>query len=393
MRLNDILRQAVRPLAAYKLRTTLTLLGILIGVAAVISLTTLMQSASTRVTGRVQNLGTNLVIVTMNPLVKASNSQHDLTIQDAHKLGRIAGFQSAAAVDYETTAAAHNAQRAGVTVYGAGPDLTGVLKYQLAKGRFLTHRDEHQQSRVALLGADTSKRLFGAANPVGRHVVINHETFRVVGLLAPKGDVFSINQDAVAVIPITTYQTQSGIHAVDSVYLKTQGASASPSALHQLRRLLNRMVGGSDRYTIMTQSEILSVTQEITQVLTQVLAGVAAISILVGGIGMLNVLFISVSERVKEIGVRKSLGARRVDILWQFMAEAMLVSTTGGLLGAAAGMAASWALTQEFHLAMTLHLWLPAEGVMASAALGMVFGIVPAMRAAWLVPAAALRID
>lgn len=393
MRMGDLLGQSMRPLMAYKLRTSLSLLGILIGVAAVIALTTLMKSASNSVTSRVENLGTNLVVVTMNPLVRASNGAHDLSLQQAAHLGHLPGFSLASPVDYETTSIHHGASAAGVTVYGASPKLTTLLQYHLADGRDLTKRDQPKASQVLLLGAQTSRQLFGSRNPVGKSVTLNGQHYVVQGTLAPKGAFFNINQDAVAIVPITTYQHQSHIRTVDSVYLRAKGASVTASDVSGLSHTLDHLLGGSNRYTVMTQSTILGVTREITRLLTQVLAGVAAISILVGGIGMLNVLFISVSERVREIGVRKSLGARRRDILWQFLMEAVFISLFGGLLGVALGISASWALTRSLKITMVLHPAIPALGLAFSVGLGVLFGILPALRAAGLPPARALRTD
>ncbi len=393
MRIDDILRQSVRPLVVYKLRTTLSLLGILIGVAAVITLTTLMQSASHSVTGRVENLGTNLVIVTMNPLMRASNGIHDLSLQQAEELGQLPGFSLASPVDYETTSIRWGRAQAGVTVYGASPKLTTILRYRIARGHALTPRDLVWHRRVTLLGAQTSRELFGGKNPVGKSVTLNGQAYEVLGILAPKGAFLNINQDAIAIVPIATYQQQSHIHAVDSVYLRARGASVSRADIRVLDRQLSHMLGSANRYTVMTQSAILGVTHKITRLLTQVLAGVAAISILVGGIGMLNVLFISVSERIREIGVRKSLGARRIDILWQFLMEAVSIALLGGLFGATLGIFASWLLARDLHIVMVLKPEIPALGLVASVILGVLFGIVPALRAAGLAPAQALRSD
>ena len=333
MRIDDLARQAWRPLWMYKMRTSLSLLGILIGVAAVIALITLMQSASASVGGRIQNLGSNLIVVTMNPLVQASNARHDLTYREASQLGRLPGIALAAPVDYETSVVSHGRRQSPATVYATTPALTSVLQYQLAYGRFLTALDVAQHLNVVLLGADTSLQLFGHTDPVGKTVMLDGEPDTVVGVLAAKGAFFSVNQDAVAIMPISTFRDWHHVPQVDSVYLRARDPGLLQTALGAVNRHLSRLLTGSNRYTILTQSQILTLTQEIAGLLTKVLVGVAAISIVVGGIGMLNVLLISVSERVREIGVRKSLGARRLDVLMQFLLEAVLVSFTGGLAG------------------------------------------------------------
>lgn len=393
MRMDDLARQAWRPLWTYKLRTTLSLLGILIGVAAVIALITLMQSASASVGTRIEGLGSNLVVVTMNPLVNASNSGRDLTLREADRLRALPGIQTGAPVDYETTAVTYGHRQAATTVYASNPVLTQVLQYHLAFGRYLTRVDQARHLNVVVLGAQTSTSLFGHQNPVGRTVTIDGQPDVVVGVLAAKGAFFNVNQDSVAMVPLTTYRDVHAGEAIDSVYLRTHSTAELPMVVHELSRELNSWVGGSDRYTVMTQSQILNLTQEIAGLLTQVLVGVAAISIVVGGIGMLNVLVISVSERVREIGVRKSLGARRMDLLLQFLLESVLISFAGGVLGVALGIGISWGITHTLNLAMVLSPVVPAGALAASIALGVVFGLYPALRASRLAPAVALRCE
>ncbi len=393
MRIDDLARQAWRPLWMYKMRTSLSLLGILIGVAAVIALITLMQSASASVGGRIQNLGSNLIVVTMNPLVQASNARHDLTYREASQLGRLPGIALAAPVDYETSVVSHGRRQSPATVYATTPALTSVLQYQLAYGRFLTALDVAQHLNVVLLGADTSLQLFGHTDPVGKTVMLDGEPDTVVGVLAAKGAFFSVNQDAVAIMPISTFRDWHHVPQVDSVYLRARDPGLLQTALGAVNRHLSRLLTGSNRYTILTQSQILTLTQEIAGLLTKVLVGVAAISIVVGGIGMLNVLLISVSERVREIGVRKSLGARRLDVLMQFLLEAVLVSFTGGLLGVAVGIGISVELTRALNLEMMLQPVVPVVALAASVVLGIVFGLYPAARASRLAPADALRFE
>ncbi|NMP22069.1 ABC transporter permease [Sulfobacillus harzensis] len=393
MRMDDLARQAWRPLWTYKLRSGLSLLGIFIGVAAVIALMTLMKSASSGVSARIENLGSNLVVVTMNPLVSATNSHRDLTLAEANRLTTVKGVAVGAPVDYETSAVTARGKKAVATIYASTPPLTSsVLQYHLAYGRYLTRVDEARHLDVAVLGAETSRTLFGPVNPVGRTVMIDGEPDTVVGVLAAKGAFFDVNQDAVAMVPLTAFRDQHGSQAVDSVYLRTRSSSVT-KVVNRLGRHLNHWVGGSARYTILTQSQILNLTQEISHLLTQVLVGVAAISIVVGGIGMLNVLLISVSERVREIGVRKSLGARGMDILLQFLLEAVLISGTGGILGVGAGVGISWEITRQLHLSMHLSPIVPLVALAFSVGLGMLFGIYPAARAARLAPAVALRCE
>lgn len=393
MRIEDGLSQAVRPLVVYKLRSALSILGILIGVMAIITLILVMRSVASNISTRVQGLGSNLVVVTMNPLVRASNGYGDLTIGQAERLGHLRGFASAAGADFEDTTIRHGTSGAAVTVYAADPTLTHVLQYHLARGRLIRSDDVRYARHVVVLGSQTSRQLFGRQDPLGRHVSINGGSYRVVGVLAPKGAFFDVNQDAVAVMPLSTYEETSGIRSVDVLYLTARGEAPSAAALHRLNRALEKDIGseGSGRYTVMTQSEILSVTHHVGSLLTKVLLGVAAISIVVGGVGMFNVLLMSVSERVREIGIRKSLGARRLEILLQFLLEAVLTAAVGAGLGTIGGIGASMAMTRAMDVDLRLDPWVPLAALAGSVIFGILCGIYPAWRAARLAPAEALR--
>jgi putative ABC transport system permease protein len=393
MRCEDVFRQAIRPLRAYRLRTALTLLAIAIAVSAVISLWTLMQSAAAAVTQQVEGLGSNLVVVSINPPVRGKGLQPNLSLAQAGQLVRVPGISLAAPVDFQTAIVSRGGRELGISLYGTAPSLIPILGYQLAYGRGLTPADLQAHLNTIVLGAAASRHLFGSADPVGQVIFLNGSPYVVVGALAAKGAFLGLNQDTVAMVPITTYQDQNQFPWVNQVYLSVSSTASLPSAVEHLKGRLDGFFHDSNRYSILTQAEILTIAGRLTSLMTRLLVGVAGISIVVGGIGMLNVLLISVNERVVEIGVRKSVGADRGAILVQFLTEAVLLTLAGGLVGVGIGLAASYALTRALGLVLTPAPALPAAALAGSVLLGVVFGLYPAWLASRWVPAEALRCD
>jgi putative ABC transport system permease protein len=392
MRIDDVVVEALRPLWRHKLRSFLSVLSIVIGVAAVIALTTLMQSASNGVNRRVEALGANLVVVTVNPLLSSTGGAPTLSLREALALGRIHGIHGVAPATYATMLATRGKKAARITVYATGPTFAHVMQYHLAEGRDLTAAEEHHDTPVAVLGAATAHALFSRkTSPVGHVVDIGGQPYRVTGVLAPKGSLFGVNEDAIALIPLTTYQqvTQNG--AVTSVYLHAVNPSHLGPVVAAVTRRLTAWLGPQNQYTIVTQSAVLTVADRVSTLLARILVSVAAISIVVGGLGILNVHVMAVSERVREIGVRKSLGARRQDILAQFLAESMLVAGIGGAIGIGIGVLLSQEAARLLRVSLEVEPHILIGALVGSLFLGLTVGLYPAFRAASLSPVDALK--
>lgn len=391
MRMGDVWAQALRPLWSYRLRTVLSVLGIAIGVAAVVTLIMLMRSAATSVDSRVQSLGSNLVVTIINPPVRRVRHIPELSLAQARRFSHAPGISLSAPVDFQTGLVAYRARQVGVSIYGTTSAFFPVMRYRLAFGRYLTALDISHHLHVVDLGAETSQRLFGRVDPVGRTVYLNAQPYTVIGVLAAKGAMLGMNQDTVAVTPVTTYQDQNGIRTIGFIYSSASSSALVPVAVHSLQTGLKAHFQDSNRYSILTQAQILGTANKVSQLLTQVLVGVAAISVVVGGIGMMNVLTMSVSERIKEIGIRKSLGARKIDILRQFLLEAIIMAAIGAGLGVGLGLGTGFWITHYMGIGVQIEWLAVAFTFAATLGLGGIFGIYPAHRASRLNPAEALR--
>ena len=412
MRLNltQNIRNAFRALIANKLRTGLTMLGIVIGVSSVVALLAVGTGAQSAITGQIQGLGANLISVI--PGVLSNNAPNQiaatahLTLRDAEQLNGLPGV-AVVAPQYGTNMRLTNqGNQTGVSVIGVVPDYSLIHSDQVDRGRFISESDESNKARVVALGSQTATDLFAELDPIGQPVKINGVLFTVIGVLKSQGGGgFGFSLDARAYVPLATaYAKLIGAQAVAGgdrlVSMIEVSALAENSidtaiiAVEDTLRSAHRLQADEDNdFTAVSQTELLSVTNTITGVMTVFLGSIAAISLLVGGIGVMNIMLVSVTDRTKEIGLRKAVGARRRDILYQFLTETVTLSVFGGIIGIliGAGIAGLVNLTGVITTRVSLESILLAFGF--SAAVGIFFGIYPANRAASLHPIEALRYE
>ncbi|HEX5449846.1 MAG TPA: ABC transporter permease, partial [Gaiellaceae bacterium] len=396
----------VQGVLANRLRSFLTLLGITIGVASVIILVAVGRGSSASIEQQIEGLGTNMLTVQsggrfFGRAAARSISFQFLTLKDVKALEdkNIApDIKSVSPVIdvNDGTLTRGSATESSAQVLATTPGYAEARKETVAAGSFLTSGDEANHNRVAVLGPTTAENLFGSSNPLGQSFLINGATFRVEGVLESKGSNGIQDQDDLVVLPLTTAQDllvgESG--QIDQIVLEAKSSSAVNAAEAEATSILTPLhhnTDGSAAFSILNQASLLSATSSSNHTFTVLLAAVAAISLLVGGIGVMNIMLVTVTERTREIGIRKAIGARKGDVLGQFLTEAVLLSILGGLLGVAAGLVGSRFKIVGVQPVVQAYAVFLAFGV--GVAVGLFFGIYPANRAASLRPIEALRYE
>ncbi len=413
MNLFESMRVAFRALGANKLRSILTMLGIIIGVGAVIALLSIGEGAGNAITQQVQSIGSNLIIVFPGSVSRTGQSQvtnpMPLTLADANALDHTCcpDLAIVAPVYQRTAQVTMGANNTNTQITGVTSNYETVRTWHVVTGRFIDERDVEAAARVAVLGKKTSTTLFANQDPVGRTIKINRVMFKVVGVMTEKGGTsqFGGSQDDVLFIPLTSAGqrlfgsaalTPQGAPRVSSVFVSARDESHIDQAMLQITQVLrqrHKIVYQQDDFTVLSQKDLLGALQQITDILTLFLAAIAAISLLVGGIGIMNIMLVSVTERTREIGIRKAIGARRKDILVQFLIEAITMSVSGGLAGILLGAGIGQLVNLTGQITTVVAPSSVALAVGFSVAVGLFFGLYPAARAASLHPIDALRYE
>jgi putative ABC transport system permease protein len=411
MFLTQNLREALESLTSNKLRSGLTMLGIMIGVGAVIAMLSVGQGASNTISGSINSIGTNLIFV-VGPTNPDVTVRRPLTLEDADAIGDPLNAPSIlqTSVIYQLSRVKVSAAGETVTMQVTAVTSTydEIRNLEMADGDFISDVQMNGRASVAVLGTTTAENLFGTSeNIVGETVRIEGQPFRIIGIQASKGGSGFSDTDDVLYIPYTTavsrlaQRSGEAPNRVDMIVASAVSASAVPDASEEIRQILrvrHHTEVGKDDFSLMTQQDFLSLTAQIMGVLTVFLGGIAAISLLVGGIGIMNIMLVSVTERTREIGLRKALGARRKDILIQFLTESATLSLFGGVFGIGLGAGLAFVIGQIAKA--TGNAFTPVVGLdsvmlatLFSAGVGLFFGIYPASRAAGLEPVEALRYE
>jgi putative ABC transport system permease protein len=394
---------ALETLWSNKLRSFLTALGIFIGVAAVIAALTLTQGAGAFITGSISSLGTNVITIipgtaTTRGVFGGTGTTQSLTPADADAITRIRHVTAVSSIVSLNAQVVYGNQNWNTRIQGVDTAFQNIQGWQMAEGTWFSETDDRGELPVALLGQTVMHSLFDASgtDPIGQQIRIRDQLYRVVGVLQAKGG--SFNQDDIVFVPFhtalirlknTTYvdQIQVQVDNSDNVNLVQQAITTT------LERQHNILSGSPDDFRAISSTQLLQTAQQFTQILTFLLVGIAAISLTVGGIGIMNIMIVSVTERTREIGIRMSIGARRSDIRNQFLIEALVLSIIGGVIGMVIGFLLGFVITNATGLPFVVTLISILLPFLISSAIGIVFGLYPAVRASKLDPIVALRTE
>jgi len=413
MNIGESIRLALRSLSANKLRSGLTMLGIIIGVGAVIALLSVGEGAQAEITQQIQGIGSNLIFVLPGRITQAGpmggrtslGRINPLTMEDAEAIAEPRNCPSVLAVAPEINQSAevtHGGESTYSRIIGTTPEYSFVRNLTLIEGDFISPQEVNASARVAVLGYAVAKELFSEGYAIDATIRINRIPFRVVGVLEERGG--GISEDNIVIVPITTaqsrlfgerYATSKG-RRITMINVSAVDDNSVDSAIEEITQVLrgrHNIQYDEDDFTLVSQKDILGTLEQVTNVLTIFLGAIAAISLLVGGIGIMNIMLVSVTERTREIGIRKAVGAKRRDIMWQFLIESIILSILGGLIGIGLGAAIAAIVNSlgAFTTVVSAKAILLAVGF--SVAVGLFFGIYPATRAARLNPIDALRYE
>lgn len=392
----QVFKSAFTAILANKLRSFLTMLGIVIGVMSVILLISLVTGLQTFITAQIQGLGSNLLFVIPGRIGGARSpggvQANRLVYSDAVNLrSKLLGEADVSgAIQRNATLKSGNKSDKGAAVFGVEANYPKIISIKITSGRFFKASEAESARKIAVIGQTVKTNLFGEGQAVGQIIDVAGLKYTVIGILGPRGSVFGIDQDNSIYVPFQTTQRQFGIDRLNTIYISANVSEDVKIVQDKATKILKKRLS-EDEFTVQSQEQTLSTISQITGVLSLALGGIAAISLVVGGIGIMNIMLVSVTERTREIGLRKALGARPADIRNQFLIEAITLSGLGGIIGIALGIGISFIIGRFFTT--TVPWWSVLLSFGFSALVGIVFGVAPAMRAAKLDPITALRYE
>ncbi|HEV2387413.1 MAG TPA: ABC transporter permease [Candidatus Acidoferrales bacterium] len=401
----EVMRTSLQALSANKMRTLLTMLGIIIGVAAVICTVAIGEGASQQVQEQIQSMGENMIFIMAGSVNRGgvhmgSQATKTLTLEDAAAIKReIPLIKAVSPSIWNSAQVVYEGQNWFTQVQGVGPDYFQIRNWPLARGSVFTQREADVAANVCVIGHTVAQNLFGIDDPVGKIIRIGSLPFLVEGELATKGEsTFGHDQDDIIMAPVTTVMKKlSGINWVHFINASAISDSSIQPAMQQIAALLRQRhklrPGEDDDFMLRSPQELADAATQSARVMTMLLASIASVSLLVGGIGIMNIMLVSVTERRREIGVRRAVGATRRDIRYQFLSEAMVISLIGGGVGIVGGMVGSAVVSGMLQWPTQIPVTAVIVAVGFSAAVGVFFGYYPAQKASQLDPIETLRYE
>ena len=389
------MKQAWRALLSNKVRSALTMLGVIIGIFSVITLVTIGEGAKNYVTDQIKSLGAgydSFAIEAGKDINAPPNPK--LTYNDIAMLkSRIPEIRDIAGMNMGTGDISYGKKQIlSPVVLGVTANFLELMGGKLTSGRFFTQAEVESRRKVAVIGPTIARTLFGEGSPLGEKVKLNGSQYLIIGVSESRGSIGPMDMDQRVVMPITIVENPFGNYNIVRLNIFPRDVNKIPEVMEKVRVVVQKRLGNDD-FRFMTQQGILDIVNNILGALTAFVSGIAAISLLVGGIGIMNIMLVAVNERVREIGVRKAIGAKKRDIILQFLVEAMMISLIGGILGILLGLLGAFLIMWAIKGTLVIAWWAVIMATVVSAAVGIFFGVYPAVRAASLDPVVALRYE
>ncbi|WP_438357889.1 ABC transporter permease [Bacillus wiedmannii] len=381
------LKMALKSIRANKIRAFLTMLGIIIGVSSVIVMVAIGQGSTKEVQDQIGNLGTNVLTVTI------TDSDATFKETDAKQIQDIDGIKAIAPTVSGRVTVKHEKMNTQVSMIGTTSSYLDVRDLKLQSGRFIADLDQENHSKIVVLGSDTAQTLFGLGDPVGNSVKVNGTSYKVVGVLESVGSSLGTSGDSTIIVPLSTGQRLAATTNVGTTYVKVENEDMINFISSRIEGTMHSIVGDTDSYSVSSPKDLMETASSVNDTMTLMLGGSAAISLIVGGIGIMNIMLVSVSERTKEIGIRKAIGAKRKNILLQFLIEAVVLSSFGGIIGIGIGVISAQIFTLATGTTIAYSIPVMLLSFVFSLLVGVVFGVFPANKASKLDPIQALRYE
>ncbi|MDQ6597304.1 FtsX-like permease family protein [Bacillus salipaludis] len=388
MSIYQSIKMALRSIKSNKLRSILTMLGIIIGVSSVIILVSIAQGSAKNVTSSINQLGTNLLTI------NTFGTDLSLTEDKIDQLTKLNGVKAISPVVSGRVNVKKDRINSQVSLTATNATYSSVRDAKVTQGRFINDLDIEYRQKIAVIGSETASTFFGVDNPIGQYIQVDGTSFKVVGVLASKGSSLGQSGDNVIIVPLSTGQRLVKSTSINQVYLQGKSQDQMDFVMNEVeRKMASLYPNKSDSYSVTNQQDVMDTLSSVSNTMTMMLGGIASISLLVGGIGIMNIMLVSVSERTKEIGIRKAIGAKRRDVLLQFLIEAVVLSSMGGIIGILAGIGFGKIIASLMNLTIAYSTSVIVLSFIFSLLVGVVFGVFPANKASKLSPIQALRYE